>query len=59
MKFIATQIVTYQVNDNDFETIRESQVFDENNTFADLKKWADRKAYHFYKSPAIQIECLD
>lgn len=59
MKFIATQIVTYQVNDNEFETVREAQIFDENSTFADLKEWIDRRNLTFYKSPAIQIYCSD
>lgn len=55
MKFIATKIVTHQVNNNKCETTREVQVFDENNTFADLKKWINRKDTPF----AIQINCLN
>jgi hypothetical protein len=54
-KYIASQKVVYQINDNEFETVTESQVFDETDTFAKLKKWADRKSYHFYKSSAIQV----
>lgn len=59
MKFIATQIVTYQVNDSEFETVREAQIFDENSTFADLKDWIDRKTLAYYRSPAVQIHCLN
>ena len=54
-RFIASQKVVYQINDNEFETVTESMVFNETDTFAKLKEWANRQCYHFYRSGAIQV----
>ena len=55
-QFIASQKVVYQINDNEFETVTESMILNETDTFAKLKEWAERKMYAFYRSPAIQIQ---
>lgn len=59
MKIVASQKVVYQINDNDFETVTENMIFNETDTFAKLKEWSGRKIYAYYRSPAIQLTCID
>lgn len=54
---IASRKMTYQINDNEFETITDSATFDDNATIKDIKEWYDKQntSFHFYASPAIQL----
>ena len=59
MKFVASQKVVYQINDNEFETVSENMIFDETDTFAKMAEWGTRKICAFYRSPVIQITMID
>lgn len=54
---IVSRKMTYQINDNEFETITDSATFDDNTTIKDIKEWRDKQnaSFHFYASPVIQL----
>ena len=58
---IAARKMVYQINDNDFETITDCKKFNDDASFSDLKEWfiEGNKSYHFYASPAIQIQFIE
>ena len=54
---IASRKMTYQINDNEFETITDSTTFVDNATIKEIKEWRDKQntSFHYYASPAIQL----
>ena len=54
---IVSRKITYQINDNEFETITDSATFDDNAIIKNIKDWRDKQnaSFHYYASPAIQL----
>lgn len=58
---IATRKMTFQINDNEFETITDCKNFDDTATISELKKWfkEGNESFHYYASPVIQIQFVE
>lgn len=54
---IVSRKMTYQINDNEFETITDSTTFSDNATMKEIREWRDKQnaSFHFYASPVIQL----